>query len=135
MATARTRFDSWIFTTFGVVGLLLAAAGLYGTLLYTVGTEQRELGIRLALGARRRSLEARVLGRGLRTAAAGSVVGGMGAWASGRLLQNRLYGIEAGDPITLATAVAVLLVTAAVASWLPARRAAATDPMETLRQE
>jgi ABC-type lipoprotein release transport system permease subunit len=59
----------------------------------------------------------------------------MGAWASGRLLQNRLYGIEAGDPVTLATAVAVLLVTAAVASWLPARRAAATDAMETLRQE
>jgi predicted permease len=135
MATARTRFDSWIFTTFGVVGLLLAAAGLYGTLLYAVGTERRELGIRLALGARRRSLEARVLGRGLRTAGAGAVAGGMVAWASGRLLQNRLYGIEASDPATLATAVAVLLVTAAVASWLPARRAAATDPIETLRQE
>jgi predicted permease len=135
MATARTRFDSWIFTTFGVVGLLLAAAGLYGTLLYAVGTERRELGIRLALGARRRSLEAQVLVRGLRTAGAGAVAGGMGAWASGRLLQSRLYGIEPGDPATLATAVAVLLVTAAVASWLPARRAAATDPIETLRQE
>jgi ABC-type lipoprotein release transport system permease subunit len=59
----------------------------------------------------------------------------MVAWASGRLLQNRLHGIEASDPATLATAVAVLLVTAAVASWLPARRAAATDPIETLRQE
>ena len=135
MATARTRFDSWIFTTFGVVGLILAAGGLYGTLLLAVGTERRELGIRLALGATRRSLEARVVGRGLWTAAAGAIVGGMGAWASGRLLQNRLYGVEAGDPGTLATAVAVLLLTAAVASWLPARRAAATDPVETLRQE
>jgi hypothetical protein len=135
MATARTRFDTWIFTTFGVLGLLLAAGGLYGTLLYTVGTERRELGIRLALGARRRSLEARVLGRGLRTAGAGAALGTVASWASGRLLQSRLFGVEAGDPATLAAAVGVLLVTAAVACWVPARRAAATDPMETLRQE
>lgn len=135
MATARTRFDSWIFTAFGVVGLLLAAGGLYGTLLYTVGTERRDLGIRLALGAKRRSLEARVLGRGLRTAGAGAALGGIGAWTSRRLLQNRLFGVEPGDPATLATAVAVLMVTAAVACWIPARRAAATDPIETLRQE
>jgi predicted permease len=135
MATARTRFDTWIFTTFGALGLLLAAGGLYGTLLYTIGTERRELGIRLALGARRRSLEARVLGRGLRTAGAGAALGTVASWASGRLLQSRLFGVEAGDPANLAIAVALLLVTAAVACWLPARRAALTDPIETLRQE
>jgi predicted permease len=134
-ATARTRFDWWLFTTFGTAALLLAAAGLYGTLLYTVGLNRRELGIRLALGAGRRSVEARVLGRGLRTTAAGLVPGAVGAAAAGRLLENRLPGVEAGDPVTLFAALAVLLSTAAVASWLPARRAGATDPVETLRQD
>ncbi|HUF77213.1 MAG TPA: FtsX-like permease family protein, partial [Longimicrobiales bacterium] len=135
LATARTRFDSILFGGFGVVALLLAAGGLYGTLLYTVGMERRELGIRLALGASRRKVEARVLGRGLRAALAGVVLGGAAAWSSGRLLQNRLFDVQGGDLVTLAAAAGVLLGTAAVASWVPARRAARTDPLETLRQE
>ena len=134
-ATARTRFDWWLFTAFGAAALLLAAAGLCGTLLYTVGLDRRELGIRLALGAGRRSVEARVLGRGLRTTAAGLAAGAVGAVAAGRLLESRLSGVEAGDPATLGAALAVLLSTAAAASWLPARRAGATDPLETLRRE
>jgi hypothetical protein len=134
-ATARTRFDWWLFGAFSGAALLLAAGGLYGTLLYTVGLDRRELGIRLALGARRRSVEARVLGRGLRTTGVGLTVGGLGAWPAGRLLENRLLGVAAGDATTLMAAIAVLLATAALASWLPARRAGATDPLETLRQE
>ena len=135
LATAGSRFDSVLFTTFGVVALLLAAGGLYGTLLYAVGRERREIGIRLALGAERRSIVARVVWRGLGLAAVGSVLGAFGAWASGGLLASRLYGVEPGDSATLGAALAVLLSTAAVAAWLPARRAAATDPLETLRQE
>jgi hypothetical protein len=134
-ATARTRFDWWLFGAFSGAALLLAAGGLYGTLLYTVGLDRRELGIRLALGARRRSVEARVLGRGLRTTGVGLTVGGLGAWPAGRLLENRLLGVAAGDATTLMAAIALLLATAALASWLPARRAGATDPLETLRQE
>jgi putative ABC transport system permease protein len=134
-ATARTRFDAWIFSTFGALALLLAAAGLYGTLLYAVARERREMGIRLALGAARRSVEARVLQRGLRTAGIGAAVGGASAWAMSRLLRSRLFEIEPGDPRTLLSAVAVLMLTAAVACWLPARRAGATDPLETLRQD
>jgi ABC-type antimicrobial peptide transport system permease subunit len=93
-----------------------------------------ELGIRIALGAGRRSVEGRILGRGLRTAAAGAAVGLVGAYATGRLLETRLFGVEAGDPATLITGVAVLT-TAAFACWLPARRAARADPLEVLRQE
>jgi predicted permease len=135
VATAGTRFESILFTAFGAVALLLAAGGLYGTLLYVVGLERRDMGIRLALGAKRRSLEARVLARGLRPAMLGAVFGAAAAWGAGRLLQNRLFGVEADDPSTLALAVTVLLATAALASWLPARRAGAIDPIETLREE
>jgi ABC-type antimicrobial peptide transport system permease subunit len=135
LATARTRFDSVLFTAFGVVALLLAAGGLYGTLLYMVGTERREVGIRLTLGAAREGIEARVVLRGLRLAGVGALIGAVAAWASSRLLASRLYGVEPGDPATLLGAAAVLMLTAALASWLPARRAAATDPMETLRME
>jgi ABC-type antimicrobial peptide transport system permease subunit len=120
---------------FGVVALLLAAGGLYGTLLYMVGTERREVGIRLTLGAAREGIEARVVLRGLRLAGVGALIGAVAAWASSRLLASRLYGVEPGDPATLLGAAAVLMLTAALASWLPARRAAATDPMETLRME
>jgi predicted permease len=134
-ATAVTRSLSFLFSIFGGVALLLAASGLYGTLLYTVGMERRELGIRLALGAARGSIEGRVLARGVGLTAAGAGLGAAGAWASGRLLESWLFQVEPGDPVALGGAVGALLVTAALACWLPARRAARTDPLETLREE
>ena len=134
-STARTRFDSWLFGVFAAVTLLLAAGGIFGTLLYTVGLNRRELGIRLALGSERRRIEARVLGRALWSAGIGVAVGAVGAWAAGRLLEGRLFGVEPGDPATLAAAAVVLLLTALAASWIPARRAGAIDPLETLRRE
>jgi predicted permease len=134
LATAPTRFDSALFSAFGAVALLLAAGGLYGTMLYTVGTRRRELGIRMALGARPARIEAGVLGHGLRLAAVGVILGAVGAWAASRLLETRLFQVEPGDPGTFAVAITVLLGTAALASWLPARRAAGTDPLETLRE-
>jgi predicted permease len=134
-SVASRRFESTVFTTFGVVALLLAAGGLYGTLLYTVGLERREVGIRLALGAKRRAIEARVVWRGLRLAITGAAIGAGVAWAFARVLTSRLFGVGPHDGATMVTAVLVLLSTAAVAAWLPARRASATDPVETLRQE
>jgi predicted permease len=134
-ATAVTRFLSFLFSGFGGVALLLAAGGLYGTLLYTVGVERREVGIRLALGAARRSIEGRVLARGVRLAAVGAGLGAAAAWAAGRLLESWLYQVEPGDPLALGGAAGALLLTAALACWLPARRAASTDPLETLREE
>jgi predicted permease len=134
-ATARTRFDWWVFATLGASALLLAAAGIYGTVSYAVGQDRRELGIRLALGAGRRSVEGRVLARGLRPTGAGLALGVFGAWASGRLIESRLFGIGAADPATLVSAVGVLSLAAAVACWGPARRAGALDPLETMRAE
>jgi predicted lysophospholipase L1 biosynthesis ABC-type transport system permease subunit len=134
MATARNRFDAALFAAFGAVALLLAAGGLYATMLYAVGARRRELGIRLALGARPARIRASVLGRGLGLAAAGAFIGTAGAWASGRLLAARLFEVEPGDPSTFAVAIVGLMATAALATWLPARRAADTDPLETLRE-
>jgi ABC-type lipoprotein release transport system permease subunit len=104
-------------------------------LLYTVGRRRRELGIRLALGDAPGRLEGRVMWQGLRIAAVGCVIGVAGAWGFGRLLESRLFGVQAGDLVSTAGALAVLLIVALLASWLPARRAAATDPMEALRAE
>jgi predicted permease len=134
-STARSRFDSWLFGVFATVALMLAAGGIFGTLLYTVGLDRRELGIRLALGSERRSVEAHVLGRALRPTGMGVAVGGIGAWVVGRLLENRLFGVDPGDPATLAAAASLLLLAALAASWIPARQAAAIDPVETLRRE
>jgi predicted permease len=134
-STARRRFDSALFGTFGVVALLLAAAGLYGTLLFTVGQRRRELGIRIALGAGRGSVEWGVVSKGVTLAILGSGLGLFGSWGVGRFIESRLFGLEPTDPGTLLGAVAVLMMAAFLASWLPARRAARVDPMEVLREE
>ena len=134
-STASRRFDSVLFGAFGALALLLAAAGLYGTLLYSVGERRRELGIRLALGAPASELVRRVVLRGVALASAGSALGLVGAWLVGRALESKLYGLDAHDPGTLALAAGVLLATTLVASWLPARRAGGTDPVLTLKAE
>ena len=134
-STAGRRFDSILFGAFGVVALFLAAAGLYGTLLYNVSQRRRELGIRLALGAARSSVERSVVAGGMRLAILGSILGLGGTWVVGRYLESRLYGIPTSDPATLVAATLVLLATAVVASWLPARHAARTNPIETLKAE
>lgn len=135
LSTAGRRFDSVLFGTFGALALVMAAAGLFGTLLYSVGQQRRELGIRLALGAVRASLERRVVFTGLSLGLMGSVAGLGGVWATGRFLESRLYDLEPTDPVTLFASVVILLTVAALASWLPARRAGRTDPLETLKAE
>jgi putative ABC transport system permease protein len=134
-STAGRRFESVIFGAFAVVALLLAAGGLYGTLLYLAGQRRRELGIRCALGASRGRIEIQMLGTGFALALVGIAVGLAAAWGSNRLLESRVWGVGRGDPVALGGAAAVLLVTAIVASWLPARRAGRVDPVETLRIE
>jgi len=134
-STSGRRFDGVLFTAFGGLALLLAAAGLYGTLLYTVGQRRRELGIRMAMGAARRRVERQVVSQGLILAIVGCGVGVAGAWGLGRFLESRLFELEANDPATLALAVLVLLAAAVLASWLPARKASRVDPMEVLREE
>ncbi len=134
-SSSTRRFRRAFFGAFGTVALLLAAAGLYGTLLYAVGQRRRELGIRLALGAGRRRVQREVLQRGVVLAAAGVAIGTVIVWFTGRLLQSFLFGITPADPVALGGSAGILLLTAVVAAWLPAWRAGRTDPLETLNAE
>ncbi len=124
-----------MFSAFGVLALVLAAIGLYGMLAYAVVQQTRELGIRAALGAQRGTLVRMVVSSGLTTALVGAVVGVAAALGAGRFIASLLYQVSPRDPRSLAGAALALLVVAAVASYLPARRAARADPMEALRAE
>ncbi|MCG8462703.1 MAG: FtsX-like permease family protein, partial [Holophagales bacterium] len=110
-------------------------AGLYGSLLYSVGQRRREMGIRLALGARGADLQRLVLGPGLGLTLLGLGLGSAGALAAARVLESQVYGITPRDPTTLVATAGALLLAALVACWLPSRRAARTDPLTTLRAE
>ena len=133
--SAHRRFDAVLFGTFSLVALLLVAGGLAGTLLYMVSLQRRSLGIRLALGATPGALERGVLTSGVGLSATGVIIGTIGAWFGGRLIESQLYGVEARDARTLGLAVSVLMLIALLSSWIPARRAAMTNPIESLRAD
>jgi putative ABC transport system permease protein len=129
------RLGATAFGLFGGLALVLAAIGLYGVLAYTVVQRTQELGIRIALGAVPRDVFALVVRQGLTVAGIGVGLGVVLALAAGKVLSSLLYGVSPRDPVVLAVATAVLLAAAAVASWLPARRAARVDPVVALRSE
>lgn len=132
---AYRQFDALLLGTFSGIALLLVAGGLAGTLLYMVSLQRRSLGVRLALGATPRGLAGHVLRNGVGLAVFGALIGSVGAWYSGRLIEARLFGVQARDVQTLVIAIAVLIATALVASWIPARRASLTNPIESLRSD
>jgi putative ABC transport system permease protein len=118
---------------FGGLALLLAAIGLYGVLMVQVAQRTRELGIRIALGAQPRAVRALVVREGVLLTVAGAVVGTAAALALSSLLSKLLYGVGATDPVTYVAVAGTLIAVAFAASWLPARRATAIDPMIALR--
>jgi putative ABC transport system permease protein len=119
---------------FSIVATLLAVLGLYSVISYSVVERTREIAIRQALGAPRRRILELVLRQGICLALAGIVFGIAGAAALTRLLNSMLFGVKAIDPLTFLLAAALFLTVALAASYLPARRAAAVDPMDALRQ-
>src|SRR5262249_19507051 len=121
--------------TFAGLALLLAVVGIYGVVAYSVGQRTHEFGIRMALGAQPRQVLAMVVGQGLKTLAAGLGLGLAAAFALTRLMASLLYGIRPSDALTFALMAAILSVVAMLATYLPARRAAAVDPMVALRCE
>src|SRR3989442_1786271 len=129
------RFQMTLLSIFALVALALAALGIYGVMAYSVAQRSREIGIRMALGAAPRRVLGIVVARGLRLAVAGVGVGVIGALAATRVLSSLVYGVSTTDPLTLASTAAVLIVSAAFASWVPARRATRVDPMLSLRAE
>jgi putative ABC transport system permease protein len=132
-SVAPQRFAATLLGSFAAVALALALVGIYGVVAYTVAQRTREIGVRVALGATTRDVVRYVLGNGLRLALLGSALGVLGAIGAGRLLSTQLFGVTAGDPLTLVAAVAGMLTVAVVASYVPARRAAGVAPMVALR--
>ena len=134
-ATANERLLGTLLASFGLVALILAGIGLYGVLALLVAERRRELGLRMAVGATSRDLGAYVVRRAALQALLGAAIGLPAALAAGRLLRAWLHEISPSDPWSLGGAVAALAAAALAASWLPARRAARTDPATVLRDE
>jgi len=134
-ATDRPRALMMLMGLFAALALGLAALGVYGTLSYAVNQRQQELSVRMALGARRRDVVWLVVRQGLVLALVGAGIGVVGAFALGRTLSSLLFGVSPGDALAFAVALGVALVTAVGACLLPARRAAALDPLQGLRAE
>jgi putative ABC transport system permease protein len=134
-ATASRRFSTQLLTTFAVLALGLAAIGIYGVMAFVVGQRTREMGIRIALGARPAAVVALVMRQAFVLAAAGVAAGLAGAALLTRLLGGLLFEIRPTDPFTYTLSAALLAATAAMAAWRPARRAAAVDPITALRAE
>jgi ABC-type antimicrobial peptide transport system permease subunit len=119
----------------GLIALLLAGVGLFGVMMFRVGQQTREIGVRMALGATTRRVARGVLARGLRLTAIGAVVGVAGSLALGRFIEGMLFSVPALDPISLILAPLVLILVATTAILIPARRAMRIDPMGAIRTE
>ena len=134
-STRAQRFSTWVLGGFAAVALLLAAVGIYGVISYSVTRRTHEIGVRMALGAERSRISAMVVGRALLLAAIGVVVGAGGGLALTRLLRSMLFGVSATNPAVFVGASLFLLAVAALAGYVPARRAARIDPGIALREE
>lgn len=134
-ATARPRFLTWLLTSFASIAALLALVGAYGVIAYAVRQREREIAVRLAIGADPSRITALFLRQGSWILSVGLVVGILAVLAGGRLIESQLFGVTARDPLALAAATAAFAFAGLLAIWWPARRAAATDPALALRAE
>jgi len=132
---AQERLFAALSSLFGLLALALAAVGLHGVMAYSVNQRTRELGLRIALGARGRSVLALVVGQGMKVVLGGLGAGTIAALGFTRFISSRPYGIKPTDPLTIVVVTLTFLGVALLACWLPARRAAKVDPMEALRHE
>ncbi len=129
------RFNATLLTIFAGLALVLASVGVYGVISYSVSQRTAELGLRLALGAKRREVLAMVVRQGMVLVGGGIALGLAGAFAAGRFLSSLVVGITVRDPVTFAGVALALLAVALLATWLPARRATRVDPVVALRSE
>ena len=129
------RFETQALGLFAAIALLLSAAGLYALLAYQVALRTREIGIRSALGADRRTIVRMILGKGVGLTAAGTAVGVVGAASAGRVMQRLLYETPAINAPSYAAVAAFVLTVGTVAAWVPALRAARVSPMTALRED
>jgi ABC-type antimicrobial peptide transport system permease subunit len=134
-AMAQTRFLLALIGTFAGLALVLASIGLYGVISYSARQRTREIGVRVTFGATGRDILRLILGQGMIVALIGVGVGLVAALALTRVVQSFLVGVSATDAITFAGVPALLIVVAAIAAYVPARRASAIDPVVALREE
>jgi predicted permease len=134
-SVAQQRFSMFLLCGFGLISLVLGAAGLYGVMSYTVARQTREIGVRMALGARREDVAGMVLKDAGVLVGFGLVIGITASLLGAKVVGSLLFGVKPRDPTTLAAASVVLLLTGLFAAWWPARRAARIEPMEALRSE
>jgi putative ABC transport system permease protein len=132
---AQPRFQTMLIGFFAVCALLLSAAGLYSSMAYAVSRQTREIGIRLALGGAAGEIRRQVVGAAMRIAAIGAIIGTLLGAAGARLIASQLFGVSASDPGVFVAAGLVLAGTAALAAYIPARRASRTNPIDALRCE
>jgi predicted permease len=132
---AERRFSMILFTAFALAALILSSAGIYGVLSGSVAERTREIGVRAALGASRGEILALVVRRGIKLTLVGVVIGVVGAVAASQIIVTLLFGVSRLDPVTYFGVIALLFGVAAIASWMPAWRAARIDPAITLRAE
>jgi ABC-type antimicrobial peptide transport system permease subunit len=134
-SVSSERTAATLVGVYGMLALLLAAIGLYGSMAYMVSRRTREIGIRMALGARSTAVLAQVLSEALRLGAFGSVLGLVLALPAARLLRSQLFGVGPADPLTLVVVPFVLAGVVVAAAYIPARRATRVDPVIALREE
>jgi predicted permease len=134
-ATSRPRFLAWLLGSFAAIAALLALIGAYGVIAYAVRQREREIAVRLAVGADPARITRLFLQQGGWILLAGLGLGLIGALAAGRLIESQLFGVTARDPIALAAAATAFAIAGMFAIWWPARRAASTDPAIALRSE
>lgn len=132
---ADPRHAASLVAGFALVAALLAAIGIFGTLSYTVSMRRREIGVRLALGAKRQAVTGMIVRRGMAHAALGAALGVVASLIATRWLASKLFEVSPADPLTLGAVIVGLLMVALAASWAPARRAAAIDPAEAIRAD
>jgi predicted permease len=135
IALLPARIGGSVLGAFGILGLILAAVGIYGVMAYSVAQRTRELGIRVALGASTKTVLTQVMGEGMRLAMIGTVIGLVAAAGAARLVSGLLYNVSAIDPVAFVGVPAVLVGVAALAVLLPARRAASVEPMKALKTD
>ena len=124
-----------LLSCFGLVALVLSAVGIYGVMAHVVTQRTHEIGVRRALGALDATVLGMVMRQGLKLTAIGIAIGLLASWGLTRLVAGMLFGVSPTDPVTFAVVVAVMLVVAVMAIWLPARRASRIDPLTALRYE
>jgi putative ABC transport system permease protein len=133
-AVAQRQFLMRLLVAFGAIATVLALLGIYGVMAYSVSQRTREIGIRMAIGASQIDVSRMVMRRGVLLTSAGVVLGIVVSLGLTRFIRSQLFGVHSSDPVTMMSVIAVMMMVALAAAYLPARRAARVDPIVALRQ-